>query len=255
MSASSPVIDGLLGLTRAGRMHLARRRVDVSQAARRAVAKLRAREPDRRVVVEIAEGLEAWADEALVAVVLDQLLGNAWKYTRRTADARVEVGARRSGGSVVFHVRDNGVGFDMARAGRLFTPFARLQGSTTAQAGFSEWGADSLDLTVASQTTSSLRTTLGAELQNEFGPVDLHLRLGWLHEYADTARPMTASFAGAPGVAFTVFGATPQRDSAAIGFSGCTKVGESTELYARYDGEVGGGSDNHAFNVGLRMVW
>jgi len=126
LSASSPVIDGLLGLTRAGRMHLARRRVDVSQAARRAVAKLRAREPDRRVVVEIAEGLEAWADEALVAVVLDQLLGNAWKYTRRTADARVEVGARRSGGSVVFHVRDNGVGFDMARAGRLFTPFVRL---------------------------------------------------------------------------------------------------------------------------------
>jgi len=69
------VIDGLLGLTRAGRMHLARRRVDVSRAARRVVAKLRAREPDRRVVVEIAEGLEAWADEALVAVVLDLLLG------------------------------------------------------------------------------------------------------------------------------------------------------------------------------------
>jgi autotransporter-associated beta strand protein len=146
-------------------------------------------------------------------------------------------------------------GYHLAVGPGSITPFARLQGSTTAQAGFSEWGAESLDLTVASQTTSSLRTTLGAELQNEFGPVDLHLRLGWLHEYADTARPMTASFAGAPGVAFTVFGATPQRDSAAIGFSGRTKVGESTELYARYDGEVGGGSDNHAFNVGLRMVW
>jgi autotransporter-associated beta strand protein len=146
------------------------------------------------------------------------------------------------------------LGLGSRRLGSI-TPFARLQGSTTAQAGFSEWGADSLDLTVASQTTNSLRTTLGAELQNEFGPVDLHLRLGWLHEYADTARPMTASFAGAPGVAFTVFGATPQRDGAAIGFSGRTKVGESTELYARYDGEVGGGSDNHAFTAGLRMVW
>jgi light-regulated signal transduction histidine kinase (bacteriophytochrome) len=126
LGASSPVIEGLLGLSRAGRMHMARKRVDVSQAARRAVAKLRAREPDRAVDVEIAPALEAWADEALVAIVLDQLLGNAWKYTRRRADARIEVGARVSGGNAVFYVRDNGVGFDMARAGRLFTPFVRL---------------------------------------------------------------------------------------------------------------------------------
>ncbi|HYD04977.1 MAG TPA: autotransporter domain-containing protein, partial [Reyranella sp.] len=134
-------------------------------------------------------------------------------------------------------------------------PFARLQGSTTNQAGFSEWGADSLNLAVAQQTTNSLRTTLGAELQAQLGPVEARLRLGWQHEYADTARPMTASFAGAPGNAFTVFGATPQRDSAAIGFAGRARVGERTELYARYDGELGGGSDNHAFNVGLRMTW
>ena len=126
MGASSPVIDGLLGLSRAGRMHMARKRVDLSQAARRAVAKLRAREPGRTVQADIADGLEAWADEALVAAVLDQLLGNAWKYTRDRVDARIEVGARRSGGKTVFYVRDNGVGFDMARAGRLFTPFVRL---------------------------------------------------------------------------------------------------------------------------------
>ena len=135
------------------------------------------------------------------------------------------------------------------------TPFARLQGSTTTRRA-SASGAHSLNLTVAQQTTNSLRTTLRRRARrHEFGPARSALRLGWLHEYADTARPMTASFAGAPGVAFTVFGATPQRDSAAIGFSGRTKVGELTELYARYDGEVGGGSDNHAFNVGLRMVW
>lgn len=126
MSASSPVIAGLLGLSRAGRVHMARKRVDLTQAARRAVAKLRAREPDRAIRADIAEGLEAWADEALVAVVLDQLLGNAWKYTRGRTEARVEVGARRSAGKTVFYVRDNGVGFDMARAGRLFTPFVRL---------------------------------------------------------------------------------------------------------------------------------
>jgi autotransporter-associated beta strand protein len=146
-------------------------------------------------------------------------------------------------------------GYRLAVGPGSITPFARLQGSTTNQAGFTEWGAESLNLTVAQQTTNSLRTTLGAELQADVGPVDLRLRLGWLHEYADTARPMTASFAGSPGNAFTVFGATPQRDSAAIGFSGRAKVGAATEFYARYDGEVGGGFDNHAFNVGLRMMW
>jgi len=130
LGASSPVIDGLLGLSRAGRMHMARRRVDVTQVARRAAAKLQARDPGRVVGVQIAEGLEAWADEALVAAVLDQLLGNAWKYTRDRADARIEVGVLGSGGKTVFYVRDNGVGFDMARAGRLFTPFVRLHEGT-----------------------------------------------------------------------------------------------------------------------------
>jgi fibronectin-binding autotransporter adhesin len=135
------------------------------------------------------------------------------------------------------------------------TPFARLQGSTTSQAAFTETGADSLNLAVTQQTTNSLRTTLGAELQGQLGPVDMRLRLGWQHEHANVGRPMTASFAGAPGNAFTVYGATPQRDSAVVGFSGRTTIADMTELYARYDGEVGGGTDNHAFNVGLRMTW
>ncbi|MBS0539407.1 MAG: autotransporter outer membrane beta-barrel domain-containing protein, partial [Proteobacteria bacterium] len=135
------------------------------------------------------------------------------------------------------------------------TPFARLQGSTTTQNGFTESGADSLNLTVAGQTTNSLRTTLGADLGAELARMAFGVRLGWQHEHADTGRPMTASFAGAPGQAFTVTGATPQRDSAVLGFSFNTHVAETTELYARYDGEVGGGSDNHAFTAGLRMTW
>jgi uncharacterized protein with beta-barrel porin domain len=76
-----------------------------------------------------------------------------------------------------------------------------------------------------------------------------------VHEHADTGRPISASFAGAPGNAFTVFGATPQRDSAALGFSAKARIAESIHLYGRYDGEVGGGSDNHAFTAGLRMTW
>ena len=140
-------------------------------------------------------------------------------------------------------------------ASAAITPFVRLQGSTTTQNGFTESGADSLDLTVAQQTTNSLRTTIGADLSAEIRTVDVDFRLGWEHENADTARPMTASFAGAPGQAFTVFGATPQRDSAVLGLAATTHVADTTELYARYDGEVGGGTDNHAFTAGLRMTW
>jgi uncharacterized protein with beta-barrel porin domain len=66
---------------------------------------------------------------------------------------------------------------------------------------------------------------------------------------------MAASFAGAPGQTFTVFGATPQHDSAVLGLAASGHVADATELYARYDGEVGGGTDNHAFTAGLRMTW
>jgi autotransporter-associated beta strand protein len=138
------------------------------------------------------------------------------------------------------------------------TPFARLQGSTTNQAGLTETGGNSLDLMIAPQTTNSLRSTLGAELAATFATehkVAGNFRVGWQHEFADTGRSMSAAFAGAPGDAFTVFGATPQRDSAAIGFSLRALVSEATEFYARYDGEVGGGTDNHAVTAGLRLRW
>ena len=120
------IIDGLLGLSRAGRIHMARRRVDVSAVARRIVENLAAREAERKVEVSVADGLEAWADENLVRIVLENLIGNAWKYTRRRPDASISIGARRAAGQTVFHVRDNGVGFDMAHAERLFAPFVRL---------------------------------------------------------------------------------------------------------------------------------
>lgn len=135
------------------------------------------------------------------------------------------------------------------------TPFARLQGSTTNQAGFGESGAGSLSLLVAPQVTNSLRSTLGADLRATIREVDIGVRLGWLHEYADTSRPLTASFAGAPGIAWTAFGATPQRDSALIGLSATAAVASATRIYLRYEGEVGGTTDNHALSAGLRLSW
>ena len=113
---------------------------------------------------------------------------------------------------------------------------------------------------MAQQTTTSLRSTLGAELGGSIGlgdtrTLDLALRLGWMHDYADTGRPITAAFAGAPSNAFTVYGATPQRDAATIGFSASTAIAQATSIYLRYDGAIGSGNDNHTLNVGARITW
>jgi outer membrane autotransporter protein len=140
------------------------------------------------------------------------------------------------------------------------TPFGRLQISNVTQNAFSESGAQSLSLNVAQQTTNSLRTTIGADLGGSIGlgnerKLDLAIRLGWQHEFADTGRPITAAFAGAPGNSFTVFGATPAHDSAVVGLQATTNIAAATQVYLRYDGGVGGGTDNHALNVGVRFGW
>lgn len=135
------------------------------------------------------------------------------------------------------------------------TPFARLQGSTTNQAGFSETGAGSWSLLAASQITNSLRSTLGASLRSTIREVDVDLRVGWRHEYADIGRPLTASFAGVPGLSYTVLGATPRRDSAVLGLGATAALASATRVYLRYEGEVGGGTDNHAVTAGLRLSW
>jgi outer membrane autotransporter protein len=147
-----------------------------------------------------------------------------------------------------------------APAAASITPFGRLQISSVTQNAFSESGAQSLSLNVAQQTTNSLRTTIGADLGSSIDlgnerKLDLAVRLGWQHEFADTGRPITAAFAGAPGNSFTVFGATPARDAAVLGLQATTTIATTTQVYLRYDGGVGGGTDNHAINVGVRFSW
>jgi outer membrane autotransporter protein len=144
--------------------------------------------------------------------------------------------------------------------GYFVTPFALLQGSVTSQNGFTETGAQSLNLSVAQQTTSSIRTIFGAQVGAAMDvglrdKIAAQLRLGWSHEYSDTARPVTASFVGAPAVPFTVFGAAPTRDGAAIGFSLSTAVAEAMSLYVRYEGNIAGQDSSHALTAGLRMSW
>ena len=147
-----------------------------------------------------------------------------------------------------------------APAAATITPFGRFQISSVTQNAFSELGAQSLSLNVAQQTTNSLRTVLGVDLGGAIGlsnerKIDLALRLGWQHEFAYTGRPITAAFSGAPSASFTVYGATPQHDSAVVSVSATTAVTPTTSIYLRYDGEIGNGTDNHALNVGVRISW
>jgi autotransporter-associated beta strand protein len=146
------------------------------------------------------------------------------------------------------------------RAQASITPFARFQAMGINQATFSENGANSLNLNVTQQTTSSVRTVLGAEMAValDLGWRDklaLQMRLGWAHEYADVARPVTASLAGAPSANFTIYGAAPQRNSAALGLGANTSIAAGTSLYLRYDGEFSTGNDSHSLSAGLRMTW
>jgi light-regulated signal transduction histidine kinase (bacteriophytochrome) len=123
----SRVTEDLLRLAGIARTGLIRQRVDLSQMASGIAADLSARAPARRVEWLIAPGLEAEGDPGLIEILLNNLLSNAWKYTTHCSLSRIEFGAvLQSEGLVQYHVRDNGAGFDMASAGRLFQPFQRL---------------------------------------------------------------------------------------------------------------------------------
>ena len=120
------LIDGLLGLARVARSVMRCEEVDLSDLARAAITRLRASQPARSVGVVIQDGLVGNGDDRLLAIVLDNLLGNAWKFTAKRDDARIEFGASANGGQPVYFVRDNGAGFDMALACNLFGVFQRL---------------------------------------------------------------------------------------------------------------------------------
>ena len=120
------LIDDLLGLSRVSSSEFSRKTVDLSRISSSIAEELRSADVRRNVEVSVAEGLSADGDPGLLRVLMQNLLDNAWKFTRRQARARVEVGQRQQGGERVFYVRDNGVGFDMTYAAKLFGVFQRL---------------------------------------------------------------------------------------------------------------------------------
>lgn len=122
----SELIDALLELSRISRAQLGRHRVDLSSVALAVVDELRRRDLSRKVIATVAPDLVADADGRLIRILFDNLLGNAWKFTAKQPTGRVEIGSETRDGETVLFVRDNGAGFDMAYADRLFTPFHRL---------------------------------------------------------------------------------------------------------------------------------
>jgi signal transduction histidine kinase len=126
------LIDDLLDLSRVGRRPLRRERVDLASLAKEIVDELKASQPEREVEFVAQENITAWGDASLLKVALENLLGNAWKFTARERVARIEFGADRKPGpglqSPVYYVRDNGAGFDQAYADKLFGAFQRLHG-------------------------------------------------------------------------------------------------------------------------------
>jgi len=126
----SELTDGLLSLASLSRADLRMEQVDLAALARSAVAGCRERSPQRAVDILIADALPARGDPRLLAQVMGNLVGNAWKFTSRKARARIEVGGAPGGdGQWVYHVRDDGAGFDMAYASKMFEAFRRMHTS------------------------------------------------------------------------------------------------------------------------------
>ncbi|MBI5805366.1 hybrid sensor histidine kinase/response regulator [candidate division TA06 bacterium] len=120
------LIDDMLKLSRITRAEMNIENVSLTRIARSVIAELQNGQPGRSAKVIIAEGLEDRADPRLIRIALENLLGNAWKFTGKQPEASIEFGCTAEGGSRTYFIRDNGAGFDMAYVSKLFTPFQRL---------------------------------------------------------------------------------------------------------------------------------
>ncbi len=121
------LIDDMLNLSRVSRGEMRREEIDLSRMARDITEQLQRAQPERIVEVKIEDGIKARGDDRLLRIALENLLGNAWKFTSKQPSSRIEFGAQAGdAGEDVFFVRDNGAGFDMAYADKLFSAFQRL---------------------------------------------------------------------------------------------------------------------------------
>ena len=124
------MVDALLALSQLSSRPLSRQPVNLSQLATYVVEDLRRQAPERAVAVHIEPGLQTQGDPTLLRMVLENLLGNAWKYSAKKPAAQIWLERGQHDGQPVYTVRDNGAGFDMRFADRLFGVFQRLHSAT-----------------------------------------------------------------------------------------------------------------------------
>ncbi len=123
----SQIIDSLLTLSQVARKEIQHEELDLSEMASTVAVELSKRTPKNHVEVIIEKGVKARGDARLLRIVMENLLGNAWKYTSKQPNPRIEFGMlKEKDESIIYYVRDNGVGFDMAYADKVFMPFERL---------------------------------------------------------------------------------------------------------------------------------
>jgi len=120
------IIDDLLMLSRVSRSQVERHNINISNLIQQTFDKLQEQDPDRVVELEIEANLMANADSALLNIIIDNLLRNAWKFTSKTEHAKISFGQCLHQGKMMFYIKDNGAGFDMDFADKLFMPFQRL---------------------------------------------------------------------------------------------------------------------------------
>ena len=168
-------------------------------------------------------------------------------------------------GSATGHFTDDQIlgaveaGYGLALGHATVTPFAGVGFDTVDQDGFAETGAGVLDLRVAKQSDTSVKSVLGSRLSLDVpvgsALVTTDLKLGWAHEFASVDRTALLAYAGAPTAGFGVAGAKPSRDSAVVGFGLTTALFADTSLYLHYDGDIDGPSTSHAISAGFRVSW
>ena len=122
----SQLIDDVLYLSRVTRADLREHEIDLSAIAGLILTRLQESEPERRVEVKLRPGVVVIGDGQLLKIAMENLLENAWKFTAKEPESRIEFGTTQAGGEATYFVRDNGAGFDMTYADRLFGPFQRL---------------------------------------------------------------------------------------------------------------------------------
>ena len=161
-------------------------------------------------------------------------------------------------GNQYFASLRNGVDLSMGKFGVL-APFVALEMQRVESPGFTETGAESVNLAVSGNTANSMRSLLGAQWRNGFDWLghtwSLNAELGWIHQYGPQTQSISARFEGATGSGFTMHGSGPARDAAQVGLGTRVALSQRTHAFLRYDGEFGGGGHTHAGSAGFDYRW